>query len=254
MTAGLAKLDKGADLQAAGEPAPRRSRGRPRKESRLDEVLSCAAALFSSRGYVTTTLDDIAAQLGMTRPGIYYYVKSKEELLDQCYAWSLARFYDRLEQEMGDGSGKELLTRFFLVYSEMVCDDASRCFLSTESHHLSPDRQAASAERVHAVNDIVADLLKRGAADGSLSPCDRKFAIATLFGAFNSLPNLVRAGGPAPREMGAKVLNLLLIGLVPREGATPPPLPGPVERSESSITNNAKHSRRSSRPLAKGCP
>jgi TetR/AcrR family transcriptional regulator, cholesterol catabolism regulator len=198
------------NMASSGAPIVR-SRGRPRKE-----VLGCAAALFSSRGYASTTLEDIGAELGMTRPGIYYYVKSKEELLDQCYAWSLNHFIARLESEMGNGSGKERLTRFFLIYSEVVCDDASRCFLSTETHHLSPDRQIASAERVHTVNNIVAELLEAGASDGSLAPCDRKLAIATLFGAFNSLPKLVRVEGPAPREMGEAILRMMLEGLTPR--------------------------------------
>lgn len=194
----------------------RRPRGRPRSDSRLEEVLTCAAAMFSSRGYAATTLEDIGAQLGMTRPGLYHYAKSKEDLLEQCYAWTQKRFLDKLEQELGQGTGREQLVRFFLVYSEMVCDDASRCFLSSENHYLSAERQLEAQKRVHAVNAIAADLLAKGAADGSLAACDRKFALAALFGAFNSLHNLVKPGGPSPRSMGEAVLKIVLAGLEPR--------------------------------------
>lgn len=210
------KMSLAAKKTETGGGQERRPRGRPRSDSRQDEVLACAAALFSSRGYAATTLEDIGAQLGMTRPGLYHYAKSKEDLLEQCYVWTQKRFLDQLEKELGEGTGREQLTRFFLVYSEMVCDDASRCFLSSENHYLSPERQVEAQKRVQAVNAIAADLLAKGAADGSLAACDRKFALTALFGAFNSLHTLTRSGGPSPRTMGQAILKIVLEGLDPR--------------------------------------
>ncbi len=204
----------GAKPQHGKHPRPR---GRPRLETRMEEVLTSAAAMFSARGYAATGLEDIAAQLGMTRAGLYYYADSKEDLLEKCYAWTHQRYRDRLDRELGEGNGKELLSRFLLIYSEAVCNDSSRCFLSSEDHYLSPERQKQAAQRIHDVNGIAADLLKRGIADGSLAPCDPKYAIATVFGALNSLHRLVRPGGPSPREMGQAILDILLSGLTPRK-------------------------------------
>ncbi len=193
-----------------------RPRGRPKSDSRLDEVLTSAAAMFSTRGYAASSLEDIASQLGMTRAALYYYADSKEELLEKCYAWTHARYRDRLDKELGEGSGRELLTRFFLLYGEAACNDSSRCFLSSEDHYLSPERQKQSAERIHDVNSIASDLFRRGVADGSLAPCDQKYALATLFGAFNSLHRLQRPGGPSPRKMGDGILKIVLGGITPR--------------------------------------
>lgn len=204
----------GAKIDSAGRP-----RGRPKQDSRLEEVLACAAALFSSRGYAATTLEDIGAELGMTRPALYYYAKSKEDLLDQCYEWTHQKLMSKIELEVAGGTGLEQLTRFFMVYSEMVCDDASRCYLSAENHYLSEERQEIASRRVQAVNNVVSNILTLGMADGSLAKCDRKYAIATLFGAFNSLHTLVRPGGPSPRDLGAALLDILLNGLVRTPGA-----------------------------------
>jgi TetR/AcrR family transcriptional regulator, cholesterol catabolism regulator len=183
----------------------------------LEEVLTCAAAMFSSRGYAATTLEDIGAELGMTRPGLYYYTKSKEDLLDQCYAWGYKKLMDRLDGELGDGTGRELLVRFFQIYSEVVCDDSSRCFLASENHFLSPKRQKIAAERVHKINDLVGNLIERGMTDGSLAPCDGKFALIVLFGAFNALPKLYKRRGPSPVEMGKDLLDIILSGMMPRQ-------------------------------------
>lgn len=196
-----------------------RGRGRPKGDSRLEEVLTVAAASFTARGYALTTLEDIGTELGMTRPALYYYAKSKEELLVLCYDWTYQRFQDRLAEVLDHGSGRDRLRRFFAVYSEIVCDNVSRCFLSTETHHLNPERQRLAANRVRGITNIVSDLIEEGVVDGSLASCDRKYATAALFGAFNSLPRLLRDGGPKPVEMGAAMLDILLEGLLPRPGA-----------------------------------
>ena len=45
------------------------------------EVLTKAEALFASRGIASTSLQDIATEIGLSRTSIYYYFSSKEALL-----------------------------------------------------------------------------------------------------------------------------------------------------------------------------
>jgi len=45
------------------------------------EIDERAIRLFADRGFAGTSLQDIADALGITRPALYYYVKSKDELL-----------------------------------------------------------------------------------------------------------------------------------------------------------------------------
>lgn len=44
-------------------------------------MLDVAAKLFAERGFAGTNLQDIADELGISRPALYYYFKSKEEIL-----------------------------------------------------------------------------------------------------------------------------------------------------------------------------
>jgi len=65
-------------------------------------ILSQAAKLFNGRGSRSTTLLDIAQGLGLTKTSLYYYVKTKEELIYQCYVAALdhiMRGLDRIELE-----------------------------------------------------------------------------------------------------------------------------------------------------------
>ena len=48
---------------------------------RKEEVMNVAARLFAAKGYHATTLDQIAEEMGVTKPALYYYVNNKEDIL-----------------------------------------------------------------------------------------------------------------------------------------------------------------------------
>ncbi len=57
------------------------SDGVERVRLRDAEVLEAAAQVFARRGYASATVQDVASELGMLKGSIYYYIKSKEDLL-----------------------------------------------------------------------------------------------------------------------------------------------------------------------------
>jgi len=57
-----------------------------RYEQRFEAVLKSAASVFAQRGYDRASIRDVAKAAGMSVPGLYYYCKSKDELLfGVCY-------------------------------------------------------------------------------------------------------------------------------------------------------------------------
>ncbi|MFV0276070.1 MAG: TetR/AcrR family transcriptional regulator, partial [Parahaliea sp.] len=60
-------------------------------------ILSQAARLFNSKGSRATTLQDIASTLGLTKTSLYYYVKTKEELIYQCYMAALQHHLHKMD-------------------------------------------------------------------------------------------------------------------------------------------------------------
>jgi len=76
-----------ANKAAAASASPwRGSRERLRdRELKRDAVIRAAAREFNRKGYHNTSLDDIAAALEVTKPTVYYYVTSKEQLLFECF-------------------------------------------------------------------------------------------------------------------------------------------------------------------------
>ncbi len=52
-----------------------------RYQERFEAVLKSAASVFAQRGYDRASIRDVAKAAGMSVPGLYYYCKSKDELL-----------------------------------------------------------------------------------------------------------------------------------------------------------------------------
>jgi len=49
---------------------------------RINEILDAADYLFFTKGYHATTINDIAKRMGVAQGMLYYYFKSKEEVLE----------------------------------------------------------------------------------------------------------------------------------------------------------------------------
>lgn len=69
-----------AQARSGKRPESRRSPA-PRRKLLMSEIVDQAMRLFAERGYDGTTLQDVADAVGLSRPNLYNYVKSKEDLL-----------------------------------------------------------------------------------------------------------------------------------------------------------------------------
>ncbi|MFE2186727.1 TetR/AcrR family transcriptional regulator [Streptomyces sp. NPDC059455] len=67
--------------QALLDMAAGQRSGTSRREPVENEILEHVTRLFVERGFAGTSLQDLAAAMSLTRPALYYYVKSKDELL-----------------------------------------------------------------------------------------------------------------------------------------------------------------------------
>jgi TetR/AcrR family transcriptional regulator, cholesterol catabolism regulator len=66
--------------------------------SKEQEIIAVAARLFKEKGYRATTLEDIAAAVGMLKGSLYYYIRSKEELLYLVVRDPIRQAYNKLEE------------------------------------------------------------------------------------------------------------------------------------------------------------
>lgn len=76
-------------------------------EGRRRDILVAAAHVFARDGYASASLDDVAARIGVTKGVIYYYFRSKEEILIEIRATAIREATERLEAIIGTGRPPE---------------------------------------------------------------------------------------------------------------------------------------------------
>lgn len=185
------------------KPTPRRAWGEAIQnrdeqfELKRQVVLRTAARTYSERGFHETTLADIAEELNISKPTLYYYFKNKDEILFECHRLGIEAITDG-ETPMpaaGACTGRERLEEFLRRYVRMVIDDFGTCLVMTGTNALEPKNRGKVIEGRRKIDQMLRDILQEGVQDGTLDCPDPKMTAMFVFGAMNWLPRWYHSDG-----------------------------------------------------------
>lgn len=185
------------------------------RSSKREAVLRTAAQVFNEKGYLASTLDEVAERLSVTKPTLYYYVKNKEEILFECVRIGLTMLQDAIhEVGASGGSAIDKLTAAMRKYTEIVTMDFGMCVIRVGEDPLSPDSQV-KLRRIKAAIDLeFRELIIQGIAEGSIQPCDPKVAAFTIAGAISWVARWYQPNGDLSVDTIAdQCIHLLTEGL-----------------------------------------
>lgn len=188
------------------------------REQKREAILLAAARMFNSRGFHATSLDDVAASLGVSKPTIYHYLGNKDQVLLEC----LTRGLEQLQQEAekaraGSGSGLERLRHFLERYAEINMSDFGRCVIRTDESALSPESAARFRALKRQIDTHIRTLVEAGVSDGSILSSDTRLTAFVLAGALNWPAQWYQEnGGSSSSEIAARMVELLVQGIAPR--------------------------------------
>lgn len=197
--------------------APRPVRRADFGAKRMD-MLRKAALAFAADGYHQTSMGSLAARMGVSKPFLYYYAESKDDLLFQCVQFGQDQLKDAMERtERTDMDGLQRLRHFFSAYAEIMCGDFGRCLALVDVRALSPETRKNTVTSRRGTERRVRQLIMDGQADGSIGECDPVLTARALFGAFNGIPRWYRGEGALhAKEIATVYLDLLTKGLQKR--------------------------------------
>lgn len=214
---GKVAAETGRKGEAMARRAAVKTQPSAKYEQRKLEVLRAAARTFNRRGFQTATLDDVAVELGVTKPAIYYYAKSKDELLSACAQMAL----EALELAMASTielPPAERLRRFFERYAEIICEDFGRCLVMVEPRHLPPKVGKINTLGRRDLTRGVREIIRQAIADGTYKPCDDLALASAMFDAINGLAKWFNPRGPTPLpKMLDRYFDIFLNGVLNRE-------------------------------------
>jgi AcrR family transcriptional regulator len=212
---------------------PFESRRRARDVKR-EAVLRTAVQLFLEQGYHRATLNDVAERLNITKPALYNYFRSKDEILFEC--WSMgAELVDSVITEInaGGGSGLTRLRKLVHAYAALMATDFGASLVRFDLRDLAEKNEGAARAAKRRIDATFRKYIAAGIADGSIKPCDSKLAAFAIAGALNWIGHWYRRdGGLSPSAIADEFTARLTDGLAVTAGQprTPKETPGAPQR------------------------
>ncbi|WP_137391694.1 TetR/AcrR family transcriptional regulator [Rhodoligotrophos defluvii] len=164
--------------------ALRGRRGLQRGNVDRERLLDVSSALFASKGYRATSLDDIAAALGIKKSSLYHYVSSKDEILIGLYS----RLYELVEPRIWAIRAEPLapdrkLRKMVEAYIELITthiDSFSTAWLN--EHELSPENRLAIQRRHRRMERTFEAVIIEGQQQGLLARHTPRLMGLAMFG------------------------------------------------------------------------
>ena len=198
-------------------PSPFRSAQERQKERILKRqaVLQAAVRMFNERGFHATSLDEVAASLGVTKPVIYHYLGNKDQVLFECVRLGLSQIREAaVAARAQEGTGLNRLKAFLRRYAEINMDDFGRCVIRTGDETLSPESRREFRALKGEIDREMREVIAEGVADGSLHAPDVRLTAFTLAGALNWPARWFNPEGRDDRrEVAAAMVEILCEGL-----------------------------------------
>ena len=180
---------------------------------REQQMLDAAVQIFSVNGYHETSMDAIAAEAQISKPMLYLYYGSKEELFGACLDREAGRFVDVLRADIDfSASAKDLLRNAVLSFLNYI--DTNRA-----SWIVLYNQATSSQAFAHTVRDArekVVELVGRLLQSGTRNPepdTDFDMIAVALVGAGEAVANRVSTGDADVNDAAELMINLFWRGL-----------------------------------------
>jgi TetR/AcrR family transcriptional regulator len=136
-------------------------------------ILDAALTVFSTYGYRGTTVDQIAAAAGMSKPNLLYYFRRKEDIYVTLLERTLEDWLEPLKALDPDGDPVEELSRYISTKLDMSRDSpaASRLF-ANEILHGAPMIGEFLKGPLRRLVDEKAAIIRKWSESGKINPVD----------------------------------------------------------------------------------
>jgi len=168
-----------------------------RYDQKLEFILRTSARIFAEKGYHSTSMRDISRATEVSLAGLYYYCKSKEELLfliqDNCFGRVHERLLERLRETTDAVTKLRLVIENHLSFfaanmAEMKVLSHEADSLAGEMHeHVTGRKQQYTRLVRRILSEVQQAQAARGGHDGQ--KVDLTVATYALFGMMNWIYN-----------------------------------------------------------------
>lgn len=159
-------------------------------EERWEEILAAASQIFLEKGYEAASLQDIASAVGILKGSVYYYIKTKEDLLYELVRRAQAERMHVLDEDpsVAESPPPDRLRAFIARWmAETEQQRVWNIVAERDFRKLSSRRLKAVIERRDRFSAFVKAIIDQGVAEGQFDPdVDTSVATNTIFELMNT--------------------------------------------------------------------
>ncbi len=200
-------------MTVADEPSTRSKPPRRRKV----EVIEAAAKVFNEKGYESTSIQDIAEAVGILKGSVYYYINSKEDLLNEILKGVHDDALENMRRvERMEGDALQKIRAFVTSHVNFNAENLTKMgVFFHDFRSLSAERRAEVVEARDIFDDLLRRLIRDGQEQRIVCPdIEPKTASFAAMGMLNWIYQWYKpGGGRAVSEIADEFANLILGGL-----------------------------------------
>lgn len=178
--------------------------------------MQTSAQLFSERGYMATSMRDIADKMGIEAASLYNHISGKEDILQEI-CFGLANLFLQAVDEVNDiyFDAEQKLRMAIQNHVEILTANLtkSKVFLH-EWRYLSPDKKSEFIRLRDLYEEEFTVILQNGEDENLFNVVDKKFAVLNILSSVNWITEWYRPDGRmSPQEIARKLGDFILTGL-----------------------------------------
>lgn len=196
---------------------------------RLRQIYRAAAMLFCEKGYDATSMNDIAEEVGITKAGVYHFIKgSKQDLLFEIINYGLEALYSAVIQPAKTIQDPEERLQFIINNHVKIIISGSTPHGYNPVTIVVEEVSALSPAQIQLVNErkrIYFELLRHTLQE--LKECQKLRDIDITVAAFSILASIVwiarwyvPTGRLSPEDVATEISKMIFGGLL--KNSSPP--------------------------------
>ncbi|MEM6794711.1 MAG: TetR/AcrR family transcriptional regulator [Acidobacteriota bacterium] len=197
---------------------------RPRKAALYDDeragrIYRVAAQIIYEKGFAATSMNEIAEAVELTKPGLYYYVKGKKELLFAIMSFAMDLLDVKVvEPALEIHDAAERLRCIVAEHARLLTHDAGAlAILIDEVGGLSEPQRTAITARKRAYFDFIRETLDSLQSENRLHGVDTTTATFSLLGMVMWLSRWYQTQGRMSGDTVVRDLTEIALRSVVRE-------------------------------------
>ena len=197
--------------------SPRRPRSVSREATTREQIIHHAVKLFARDGYANTSLDDIALAVGIKKPSLYHYIRTKEDLLYEIQQVLAQEILDEVDALLVTASTPdEKVTAFFRAAFRLIArrQPEMTIFLNeTQTLRARSKRWREINAKRDAYQKLFEDVLADGIAAGAFRPLPITLTALGMLGAVTWAYRWYRSDGLDPDAIADLYVDIVLHGI-----------------------------------------